>query len=135
MKHSKPQLLDLIALVKAAGATIVYDIDITTMKRLWARRDGIGEIRGALDHDIYRAMLRSRDYDATRDFINEFEFMVAKVSVTYVQPLRLLTCGRLTFYDHTKSYRSDLGNTEIRTLEDVVQYVCFITDNLPAHAS
>jgi hypothetical protein len=51
-----------------------------------------------------------RDYGTTRGFPNESEYTYVKVD----------------FYNNIKSYLADLNNTDIRSLEDIVQWVTFL---------
>lgn len=53
------------------------------------------------------ADLYFRDYGTTRGFANESEYTVVKVD----------------FYNDIKRYLSELSNTQIRSLEDIVKYV------------
>lgn len=48
---------------------------------------------------------KNRDYGATRGYRNESEYTVVKVD----------------FYNNIKTYLSELKNTDIRSLEDIVR--------------
>lgn len=81
-------LLDIVALVEAAGATIVNHTEI-------------------LD---YQTIVSPDGWDwgwgTTRGYPNESEYTVVAVD----------------FYNNIKTYLSELANTEIRSLEDIVAY-------------
>ena len=65
-------------------------------------------------------MCHSRDYGATRGFANESEFTVVKVCQS--SSCNVITKPwKVDFYNNIKSYLSELENTEIRSLEDIVQ--------------
>lgn len=57
--------------------------------------------------DQFADLAGFRDYGGTRGFANESEFTVVKVD----------------FYNDIKGYLSELDNTDIRSLEDIVKYV------------
>lgn len=81
-------LLDIVALIESAGATIINQTEI-------------------LDYEI----LVSDDgwdwaWGTTRGYANESEYTVVAVD----------------FYNNINTYLAELNNTEIRTLEDIVQY-------------
>ena len=81
-------LLDLVDLIKSAGATIVNGTELPNYKLL-VSPDGW-----------------NWDYGTTRGYPNESEYTVVKVD----------------FYNNIKSYLSELQNTNIKDLEDIVQY-------------
>ncbi|CAF9938557.1 MAG: hypothetical protein HETSPECPRED_001108 [Heterodermia speciosa] len=81
-------LIELIDLIKEAGATVINGTEIPDYQTI-VSPDGW-----------------NWDYGATRGFANESEFTVVKVD----------------FYNNIKAYLSELENTNIRSLEDIVQY-------------
>ncbi|KIX07216.1 uncharacterized protein Z518_01869 [Rhinocladiella mackenziei CBS 650.93] len=88
-------LLELLALIESAGATIINGTELPNYETI-VSPDGW-----------------DWDYGGTRGYPNESEYTVVKVD----------------FYNNIKSYLSELRNTDIRGLEDIVQYN---VDNLGA---
>lgn len=81
-------LLELIDLVKSAGATIINNTELPDYSTI-VSPDGW-----------------DWDYGTTRGYANESEYTVVKVD----------------FYNNIKTYLSELENTNIRSLEDIVAY-------------
>ncbi|KAJ5653759.1 hypothetical protein N7490_000762 [Penicillium lividum] len=81
------QLLELIELIKSAGATIINGTELPHYKTI-VSPDGW-----------------NWDYGTTRGFPNESEYSYVKVD----------------FYNNLKTYLADLNNTDIRSVEDLVQ--------------
>lgn len=81
-------LLDIIALVQKAGATIVNETEILDYEMI-VSNDGW-----------------DWDWGTTRGYPNESEYTVVAVD----------------FYNNINTYLSELNNTDIRSLEDIVQY-------------
>ncbi|EEP77697.1 conserved hypothetical protein [Uncinocarpus reesii 1704] len=82
------QLLELVDLIKSAGATIVNGTEITNYETIIPR-------------DRW-----DWDWGSRRGYANESEYTIMKVD----------------FYNDLRAYLSELENTNIRSLEDVVQY-------------
>ncbi|KAM5354536.1 hypothetical protein ACJ41O_001183 [Fusarium nematophilum] len=82
------QLLDLLDLIKSAGATIINGTEITNYETL-VSPDGW-----------------NWDWGTTRGFPNESEYTYIKVD----------------FYNNIKSYLSEVSNTKIKSLEDIVKF-------------
>ncbi|KAJ5745801.1 hypothetical protein N7520_010983 [Penicillium odoratum] len=81
------QLLELIELIKSAGATIINGTELPHYKTI-VSPDGW-----------------NWDYGTTRGFPNESEYSYVKVD----------------FYNNLKTYLAELNNTDIRSVEDLVQ--------------
>lgn len=81
-------LLEIIDMIKAAGATIVNGTELPHYQTI-VSPDGW-----------------NWDYGTTRGFPNESEYTYVKVD----------------FYNNIKTYLSELANTNIKSLEDIVQY-------------
>lgn len=81
-------LLELVDLIRSAGATIINETEITNYETL-VSPDGW-----------------NWDYGTTRGFPNESEY-------TYI---------KTDFYVNIKTYLSELNNTSIRSLADIVDY-------------
>ena len=81
-------LLELLDLIKSAGATIINGTEIPDYKTI-VSPDGWNWA-----------------YGTTRRFPNESEYTYIKVD----------------FYNNIKTYLSELSNTDIHSLEDIVQY-------------
>ena len=81
-------LLEIVNMIKEAGATIVNGTELPNYKTI-VSPDGW-----------------NWDYGTTRGYPNESEYTVVKVD----------------FYNNIKSYLSELQNTNIRDLEDIVQF-------------
>ncbi|KAK0303170.1 hypothetical protein LTR82_017644 [Friedmanniomyces endolithicus] len=81
-------LLDMVSMIKDAGATIVNGTELPYYKKI-VSPDGW-----------------NWDYGTTRGFPNESEY-------TYV---------KFDFYNNIAAYLSELSNTNIRSLADIVQY-------------
>ncbi|KAK5189115.1 hypothetical protein LTR92_010918 [Exophiala xenobiotica] len=86
--EQQQQLLELIDLIKGAGATIINNTEITNYQTL-VSPDGW-----------------NWDYGSTRGYPNESEYTYVKVD----------------FYNNINKYLSDLTNTPIKTIQDLVQY-------------
>lgn len=90
--HADPEqqniLLDLIELMKPAGATIINGTEIPDYQRL-------------ISPDGW-----NWDYGSARGYPNESEYTVAKTDL----------------YNDMATYLSELSNTEMKSLEDIVQY-------------
>ena len=86
--EQQEQLLELIALIKSAGAKIINNTEITNYQTL-VSPDGW-----------------NWDYGSTRGFPNESEYTYIKVD----------------FYNNINKYLSELTNTNIKTIEDLVNY-------------
>ncbi|KAF2092553.1 glutamyl-tRNA amidotransferase subunit A [Rhizodiscina lignyota] len=82
------KLLELVELIRSAGATIVNNTELPTYKTI-VSPDGW-----------------NWDYGTTRGFPNESEYTVVKVD----------------FYNNIRDYLSELENTEIKNVEDLVTY-------------
>ncbi|CAG7919605.1 unnamed protein product [Penicillium olsonii] len=82
------QLLELIELIKSAGATIINGTELPHYKQI-VSPDGW-----------------NWDYGSTRGFANESEYSYIKVD----------------FYNNLRDYLSEVNNTNVRTVEDLVQY-------------
>ncbi|KAF7562654.1 hypothetical protein G7046_g1468 [Stylonectria norvegica] len=87
-EDQQKQLVELVALIKSAGATIINGTEITNYETL-VSPDGW-----------------NWDYGTTRGYANESEY-------TYI---------KADFYNNIKNYLSELSNTNVRSLEDIVQY-------------
>ncbi|KAF8243077.1 glutamyl-tRNA amidotransferase subunit A [Wilcoxina mikolae CBS 423.85] len=87
-KAMQTKLLELIALIEEAGATVINGTELPNYETI-VSPDGW-----------------NWDYGTTRGFANESEYTVVKVD----------------FYNDIKRYLSELENTSIRSLEDIVQY-------------
>lgn len=81
-------LLDIVALMESAGATIVNETEILDYETL-VSNDGW-----------------DWDWGTTRGYPNESEYTVVAVD----------------FYNNIRTYLAELNNTDIRGLEDIVQY-------------
>jgi amidase len=81
-------LLELIELIKSAGATIINGTELPHYKTI-VSPDGW-----------------NWDYGSTRGFANESEYSYIKVD----------------FYNNLRDYLSEVNNTNVRTVEDLVQY-------------
>lgn len=87
-EDEQTQLLEIISMIEAAGATIVNNTEI-------------------LDYEtIVSTNGWDWDWGTTRGYANESEYTVVKVD----------------FYNNIKTYLSELNNTEIRSLEDIIAY-------------
>ncbi|KAJ9614133.1 hypothetical protein H2200_002269 [Cladophialophora chaetospira] len=86
--EQQEQLLELINLIKSAGATIINNTEITNYETL-VSPDGW-----------------NWDYGSTRGFANESEYTYIKVD----------------FYNNINKYLSELTNTNIKTIQDLVDY-------------
>lgn len=86
--YQQEQLLELIDLIKSAGATIINGTELP------------------LRETIISPNGWNWDYGTTRGFPNESEYTYVKVD----------------FYNDIHSYLSELNNTDIRSLQDIVQY-------------
>ena len=86
--EQQQQLLELVALIKSAGATIINNTEITNYQNL-VSPDGW-----------------NWDYGTVRGYPNESEYSYVKVD----------------FYNNIKKYLSELENTNIRSLQDLVNY-------------
>ncbi|KAA8650246.1 hypothetical protein EYZ11_003836 [Aspergillus tanneri] len=82
------QLLELVDLIKAAGATVINGTEIPHYKTI-VSPDGF-----------------NWDYGTTRGFPNESEYTYIKVD----------------FYNNLKDYLAEVQNTNIKSVEDLVQY-------------
>ena len=82
------QLVELLNLIKSAGATIINGTELPDYQRIVSPNGW------------------NWDYGTTRGYPNESEYTVVKVD----------------FYNNIKAYLSELENTNIRSLEDLVQY-------------
>ncbi|KAF4984792.1 hypothetical protein FZEAL_83 [Fusarium zealandicum] len=82
------QLLELLDLIKSAGATIINGTEITNYETI-VSPDGW-----------------NWDYGTTRGFANESEYTYIKVD----------------FYNNIKSYLSEVSNTDVKSLEDIVKF-------------
>ncbi|KAF4495639.1 hypothetical protein FAGAP_8192 [Fusarium agapanthi] len=82
------QLLDLVDLIKSAGATIINGTEITNYETI-VSPDGW-----------------NWDYGTTRGFPNESEYTYIKVD----------------FYRNIETYLSEVENTNVRNLEDIVKF-------------
>nr|VWO98543.1 N/A [Ganoderma boninense] len=87
-EDQQTQLLDLVDLVRSAGATILNNTEITDYQTL-VSPDGW-----------------NWDWGTVRGFPNESEYTYIKVD----------------FYNNIKSYLAEVSNTNVRSLEDIVQY-------------
>jgi amidase len=87
-QNQQERLLDLINLIKSAGATIINGTELPHWQTI-VSPDGW-----------------NWDYGSTRGYPNESEY-------TYV---------KTDFYNDITKYLSELNNTDIRSLEDIVQY-------------
>lgn len=87
-EEQQAQLLEIIALVQEAGATVINNTELPNYQTI-VSPDGW-----------------NWDYGTTRGFSNESEYTVVKVD----------------FYNNIKAYLSELNNTHIRSLEDIVAY-------------
>ncbi|KAK6088059.1 amidase [Seiridium cupressi] len=88
-EEEQSQLLELISLIEAAGATIVNNTEILDYETI-VSTDGW-----------------DWDWGNTRGgYVNESEYTVVKVD----------------FYNNIKTYLSELENTNIRSLEDIIAY-------------
>ena len=81
-------LLDIVDLLKQAGAEIVNGTELPNYKTIVSPTGW------------------NWDYGASRGYPNESEYTVVKVD----------------FYNNIKAYLSELQNTDIKSLEDIVQY-------------
>ncbi|KAJ6058979.1 uncharacterized protein N7446_008562 [Penicillium canescens] len=82
------QLLELVELIKSAGATVINGTELPHYKQI-VSPDGW-----------------NWDYGSTRGFANESEYSYIKVD----------------FYNNLRDYLSEVNNTNVRTVEDLVQY-------------
>lgn len=87
-EQQNAQLLELLALIESAGATIINGTELPSYPQI-VPQDGW-----------------DWDYGGTRGYPNESEYTVVKVD----------------FYNDIKAYLADLDNTNIRSLEDIMQY-------------
>ena len=67
--------------------------------------------------------MRTRDYGTTRGYPNESEYTVVKVRSPLAGTRTALTLGQVDFYNNIKTYLSELANTDMKSLEDLVQYI------------
>jgi amidase len=86
--EQQQQLLELIDLIKGAGATIINNTEITNYEML-------------VSPDSW-----NWDYGSTRGYPNESEYTYVKVD----------------FYNNINRYLSELTNTPIKTIQDLVEY-------------
>lgn len=86
--EQKTILLDLLALIESAGATIINETEIMNYETIVSPTGW------------------NWDYGTTRGYPNESEYTVVKVD----------------FYNNIKTYLLELENTDVRSLEDLVQY-------------
>ncbi|RMJ13990.1 hypothetical protein CDV36_006367 [Fusarium kuroshium] len=82
------QLLELVDLIKSAGATVINGTEITNYETL-VSPDGW-----------------NWDYGTVRGFPNESEYTYIKVD----------------FYNNIKTYLSEVSNTNVKSLEDIVKF-------------
>ncbi|PLB44866.1 alpha-glucosidase [Aspergillus steynii IBT 23096] len=82
------QLLELVDLIKQAGATVINGTELPHYKTI-VSPDGW-----------------NWDYGTTRGFVNESEYTYIKVD----------------FYNNLRDYLSEVNNTNIKSVEDLVQY-------------
>jgi amidase len=82
------QLVELLHLIQAAGATVINGTELPDHKAIVSPNGW------------------NWDYGTARGYPNESEYTVVKVD----------------FYNNIKAYLADLENTNIRSLEDIVQY-------------
>lgn len=82
------QLLELVDLIKEAGATVINGTELPHYKEI-VSPDGF-----------------NWDYGSTRGFVNESEYTYIKVD----------------FYNNFRDYMSEVSNTNIKSVEDLVQY-------------
>ncbi|KAJ3464631.1 hypothetical protein MRS44_009417 [Fusarium solani] len=82
------QLLELVDLIKSAGATVINGTEITNYETL-VSPDGW-----------------NWDYGSVRGFPNESEYTYIKVD----------------FYNNIKTYLSEVSNTNVKSLEDIVKF-------------
>ncbi|KAJ5757730.1 uncharacterized protein N7511_006424 [Penicillium nucicola] len=82
------QLLELVELIKSAGATVINGTELPHYKQI-VSPDGW-----------------NWDYGSTRGFANESEYSYIKVD----------------FYNNLRDYLSEVNNTNVRSVEDLVQY-------------
>lgn len=82
------QLLELIELIKSAGATVINGTELPHYKEI-VSPDGW-----------------NWDYGTTRGFVNESSYTYIKVD----------------FYNNLRDYLSEVENTNVRSVEDLVQY-------------
>ncbi|KAL9607097.1 MAG: hypothetical protein Q9167_007957, partial [Letrouitia subvulpina] len=87
-KEMQAALLELIDLIKEAGATIINGTELPSYRTI-VSPDGW-----------------DWDYGSSRGYPNESEYTVVKVD----------------FYNNIRTYLAELENTNIRSLEDIVQY-------------
>lgn len=87
-EEQQATLLELIDLIRGAGATIVNGTELPNYETIVSPTGW------------------NWDYGTTRGFANESEYTVVKVD----------------FYNDIKRYLSELDNTDIRSLEDIVQF-------------
>ncbi|KIW46380.1 uncharacterized protein PV06_02054 [Exophiala oligosperma] len=87
-EEQQNQLLELLELIRSAGATIINNTEITDYETI-VSPDGW-----------------NWDYGGTRGYPNESEYTVVKVD----------------FYNNINKYLSELSNTNVRTIEDLVAY-------------
>lgn len=87
-EQQNAQLLELLALIESAGATIINGTELPSYQQIVPQ--------GGWDWD----------YGGTRGYPNESEYTVVKVD----------------FYNDIRAYLAELDNTNIRTLEDIMQY-------------
>jgi amidase len=86
--EQQAQLLELITLIKEAGATVLNNTEHPNHKTIVSPNGW------------------NWDYGTTRGYPNESEYTVVKTD----------------FYNNIKAYLSELENTNIRSLEDIVEY-------------
>ncbi|RAH72487.1 amidase family protein [Aspergillus aculeatinus CBS 121060] len=82
------QLMELLALIQSAGATIINGTELPHYKEI-------------VDPEGW-----NWDYGTSRGYPNQSEYSYVKVD----------------FYNNIKDYLAELNNTNIRSLEDIVQY-------------
>ncbi|KAH6649057.1 amidase signature domain-containing protein [Truncatella angustata] len=86
--EEQTQLLEVVSMIQAAGATIINNTEI-------------------LDNEnIISNTTWNWDWGTTRGYPNESEYTVIKVD----------------FYNNIKTYLSELENTDMRSLEDIIAY-------------
>ena len=86
--EQQEQLLELVNLMKSAGATIINNTEITNYETLVSPTGW------------------NWDYGSTRGYPNESEYTYIKVD----------------FYNNINQYLSELTNTNMKTIEDIVNY-------------
>ncbi|KIW09830.1 hypothetical protein PV08_11931 [Exophiala spinifera] len=87
-EEQQNQLLELVELIRSAGATIINNTEITDYETIVSPTGW------------------NWDYGSTRGYPNESEYTVVKVD----------------FYNNINKYLSELSNTNMRTIDDLVAY-------------